>query len=170
MYAALPGHVDAVARTQEVADRVDIDLDSSAHHYPVFTPPEQKTDTLYLRELCVSGFDWRYGEDVTDEHRQRLDKELAVIEQMGYSSYFLIVWDFVRFAQDLQIPCQARGSACGSLVAFLLGLSPICPIKHDLMFERLLDPSRNEPPDIDIDFCRNGRQAVIDYCKQKLAL
>ena len=98
---------------------------------------------------------------------ERLDDELRIIEEMGYSSYFLIVWDFVRFAMEEDIPCQARGSACGSLVAFLLGLSNVCPLKYDLLFERFLDPSRNEPPDIDIDFCRDRRQLVIDYTKEK---
>ena len=91
----------------------------------------------------------------------------ASIEKMGYASYFLIVWDFVRFAAENEIPCQARGSACGSLVAYLLGLSNVCPLKYDLLFERFLDPSRTEPPDIDIDFCRDRRQLVIDYTKQK---
>jgi DNA polymerase III subunit alpha len=166
MYAAFPDHPDAVAVTQQIADRVDIDLDLSKRHFPVFTPPAGKTDAQYLRELCEERLPVRY-EEVTDVHRQRLDFELGVIEEMGYASYFLIVWDFVRFANEQQIPCQARGSACGSLVTYLLGLSNVCPIKFDLLFERFLDPSRTEPPDIDIDFCRDGRQAVIDYTKEK---
>ena len=92
-------------------------------------------------------------------HRERLEYELGVIEKMGYASYFLIVWDFVRFAAENGIPCQARGSACGAIVAYLLGLSNVCPLKYDLLFERFLDPSRTEPPDIDIDFCRDRRAA-----------
>ncbi|MCH7686128.1 MAG: DNA polymerase III subunit alpha [Planctomycetes bacterium] len=167
MYAAFPDHPDAVARTQEIAERVDIDLDLSSRHFPVFTPPENKTDTQYLRELCEEGMNWRYGDEMTEVHQERLDYELSVIEQMGYSSYFLIVWDFVRFALENEIPCQARGSACGSVVAYVLGLSNVCPLKYDLLFERFLDPSREEPPDIDIDFCRDGRQSVIDYTKKK---
>ncbi len=167
MYAAFPGHEDAVARSQEIADRVDIDLDLTTRHFPVFHPPENKTDSQYLRELCNERLAWRYGDEVGDEHRQRLEYELSVIEKMGYASYFLIVWDFVRFAAENGIPCQARGSACGAIVAYLLGLSNVCPIKYDLLFERFLDPSRSEPPDIDIDFCRDRRQMVIDYTKQR---
>ena len=167
MYAAFPGLEDAVARSQEIAERVNIELDLNARHFPVFAPPEGKSDTQYLRELCEERLAWRYGDEVTDLHRQRLDYELSVIEKMGYSSYFLIVWDFVRFANENKIPCQARGSACGAIVAYLLGLSNVCPLKYDLLFERFLDPSRTEPPDIDIDFCRDRRQLVIDYTKQK---
>jgi len=170
MYVAFPGFEDAVSRSQEIADRCDIQLDEKPRHYPVFSPPDQKTDTQYLRELCTSAIPTRY-EDADDELlktiHQRLEFELGVIEQMGYSSYFLIVWDFVRFAKAHDIPCGARGSAAGAIVAYLLGLSNVCPLKYDLLFERFLDPSRTEPPDIDIDFCRDGRQKVIDYTKEK---
>ncbi|MEX2287811.1 MAG: DNA polymerase III subunit alpha [Planctomycetaceae bacterium] len=167
MYAAFPDHADAVARTQEIADRVDIDLDLTVRHFPVFTPPAGKTDSQYLRELCEERLVPRYGDELSDVHRERLDCELSIIDRMGYSSYFLIVWDLVRFAEEQNIPCQARGSACGAIVAYLLGMSKVCPLKYDLLFERFLDPSRNEPPDIDIDFCRDRRQLVIDYTKQK---
>ena len=152
MYEAFPEHHEAVALSQQIADGVDIDLDFSTRHFPVFHTPDDKSDTVYLRELCEERLSWRYSDQVTPEVLERLDDELRIIEEMGYSSYFLIVWDFVRFAMEEDIPCQARGSACGSLVAFLLGLSNVCPLKYDLLFERFLDPSRNEPPDIDIDF------------------
>jgi DNA polymerase-3 subunit alpha len=168
MYAAFPGFEDAVARSQEIANRVDIQLDLKSRHYPVFQPPEGKRDIDYLRELCHDGMIYRYGEgNITDAHRERMKFELSVIEKMGYASYFLIVWDFVRFAVEEGIPCSARGSACGALVAYVLRLSHVCPLEYDLLFERFLDPSRTEPPDIDIDFCRDRRQAVIDYTKQK---
>ncbi len=168
MYAAFPQHADAVARSQEIANRVDINLDLKTRHFPVFNTPESKTDIDYLRELCEKGLVWRYGADgITTEHRERLALELGVIQKMGFASYFLIVWDFVRFAMEQGIPCSARGSACGAIVAYLLGLSHVCPLQYDLLFERFLDPSRTEPPDIDIDFCRDRRQAVIDYTKQK---
>lgn len=168
MYDAFPGFEDAVKRSQEIADRVDIDLDLKSRHYPVFQPPEGKRDIDYLRELCDEGLVFRYGADgVTDAHRERMNFELSVIEKMGYASYFLIVWDFVRFAVEQGIPCSARGSACGALVAYVLRLSHVCPLEYDLLFERFLDPSRTEPPDIDIDFCRDRRQEVIDYTKQK---
>lgn len=168
MYAAFPGFEDAVARSQEIANRVDIQLDLKTRHFPVFNTPDNKKDIDYLRELCEAGLEWRYGrENITQAHRDRLDFELGVILKMGYASYFLIVWDFVRFAMERGIPASARGSACGALVAYLLGLSHVCPIKYDLLFERFLDPSRTEPPDIDIDFCRDRRQEVIDYTKAK---
>ncbi|MAG92948.1 MAG: DNA polymerase III subunit alpha [Planctomycetaceae bacterium] len=167
MYAAFPDHADAVARSQEIADRIDIDLDLNAKHYPVFSPPRGLTDTEYLRELCSECMLARYGNEATQAHWDRLDMELKVIEKMGYSSYFLIVHDFVVFAEENHIPCQARGSACGAIVAFLLGFGNVCPLKYDLLFERFLDESRTEPPDIDIDFCRDRRQMVIDYTKAK---
>jgi len=167
MYNAFPHCPDAVGRSQEIADRCDIDLDLKARHYPVFQPPEGKTDVQYLRELCEKGLKWRYGDNPDKVYWDRLEIELGVIEKMGYSSYFLIVWDFARFAREKGIPCTARGSACGALVAYLLGLGDVCPIQYDLLFERFLDPSRSEAPDIDIDFCRDRRQWVIDYVKEK---
>lgn len=167
MYAAFPGFEDAVARTQEIADRVDIQLEKR-RFYPVFQCPDNLSDVAYLRKLCEEGLVWRYGADgITDDVRQRLERELGVIEKMGYSSYFLIVSDFVRFAMDRGIPASARGSACGAIVAYVLGISHVCPLKYDLLFERFLDENRTEPPDIDIDFCRDRRQDVIDYTKQK---
>ncbi len=166
MYNAFPGFEDAVARTQEVAERVDIQM-SDKKFYPVFQPPDGMTDTQYLRKLCEERLPLKYGDELSQAHWDRLNKELGVIEQMGYSSYFLIVWDFVVFAESEKIPCTARGSACGAIVAFLLGMSQVCPLKYDLLFERFLDPSRTEPPDIDIDFCRDRRQLVIDYTKKK---
>jgi DNA polymerase-3 subunit alpha len=165
MYEAFPGLEDTVARSQEIADRVDIQL-AERKLYPVFKPPENKTDIAYLRELCTQKMHERYRDEITDKHWERLDYELSVIEPKGYASYFLIVWDFVRFAKEKGIPCGARGSACGSIVAYLLGMSDVCPLKYDLLFERFLNPQRNEPPDIDIDFCRDRRQMVIDYTKE----
>ena len=167
MYEAFPGFEDAVARSQEIADRCDIQLDKDPKHYPVFEPPENKTDSQYLRELCEAAIPHRYSEGTPEGFQERLDYELSVIEKMGYSSYFLICWDFVRFAKENDIPCGARGSAAGAVVTYLLELSNVCPLKYDLLFERFLDPNRAEPPDIDIDFCRDGRQAVIDYTKEK---
>ena len=167
MYETFSSFPDAVARSQEIANRVDIDLDLNARHFPVFTPPAEKTDVQYLREICDKGLHWRYGETPDSVYTERLDHELNIIEQMGYSSYFLICWDFARFARANGIPCTARGSACGAIVSYLLGISDVCPIKYDLLFERFLDPSRSEAPDIDIDFCRDRRQMVIDYVKEK---
>ena len=155
-----------MARSQEIADRVDIQL-GDRKLYPVFRPPNQQTDTEYLKDLCHQRMHERYGDELTERHWKRLEYELSVIESKGYASYFLIVWDFVEFARRNGIPCGARGSACGAIVAYLLRLGDVCPLKYDLLFERFLDPSRTEPPDIDIDFCRDRRQMVIDYTKQK---
>lgn len=167
MYAAFPGYEEAVARTQEIANGVDIELDLKKRHFPVFAPPDAKTDVEYLRELCEKGLKWRYGDNPEKAVLDRLEYELGVITRMGFSSYFLIVWDFNRFARENGIPALARGSACGAIVAYLLGLSNVCPLKYDLLFERFLDPNRAEAPDIDIDFCRDRREKVLEYVKQK---
>lgn len=168
MYAAFPGLDDAVARSQEIANKVDIQLDLKTRHFPVFAPPPGRTDIEYLKELCEEGLIWRYGADgITNQHRERLKFELSVIGKMGFASYFLIVWDFARFARENGIPCLARGSACGAITAYCLGLSNVCPLQYDLLFERFLDPNRAEAPDIDIDFCRDRREMVINYVKQK---
>ncbi|MBT5017925.1 MAG: DNA polymerase III subunit alpha [Planctomicrobium sp.] len=167
MYEVFQGQESAVARSQEIADRVDIELDLTTRHYPVYSPPEGLTDVEYLREVCDASLIERYGVNPGQVYRDRLDFELGIIEKMGYSSYFLIVWDFAKFAIDEGIPCTARGSACGAIVAYLLGLSDVCPIKYDLLFERFLDPSRSEAPDIDIDFCRDRRELVMQFVKEK---
>lgn len=168
MYAAFPGMEEAVSRSQEIANKVEIQLDLKTRHFPVFLPPENKKDIDYLQELCEEGLIWRYGVDgITQAHRDRLKFELGVIGKMGFASYFLIVWDFARFATERKIPCLARGSACGAIVAYCLGLSNVCPLQYDLLFERFLDPNRVEAPDIDIDFCRDRRELVIEYVKQK---
>ncbi len=168
MYQAFDGkQAEAVRRSQEIADRVDIDWDLNVTHYPVFTPPDAKTDVQYLREICEARLIERYGVNPEKVYADRMNFELGVIEKMGYSSYFLIVWDFARFAIEQGIPCTARGSACGAIIAYLLGFSDVCPIKYDLLFERFLDPNRTEAPDIDIDFCRDRRELVIQYVKDK---
>ena len=167
MYEAFPNHAEAVSRSQEIANGVDIQLDLKTRHFPVFLPPENKTDIEYLKELCEEGLVWRYGDEVTQAHRDRLTFELGIIGKMGFSSYFLIVWDFARFAREKGIPCLARGSACGAITAYVLGLSNVCPLQYDLLFERFLDPNRAEAPDIDIDFCRDRRELVINYVKEK---
>ncbi len=165
MYETFTGLEHAVSMSQEIADRVDIEM-HDRKLYPVYRPPEGKKDIDFLRDLCNERMYERYADELTDAHWARLKYELSVIEDKGYASYFLIVWDFVEFARRNEIPCGARGSACGAIVAFLLRLGDVCPLKYDLLFERFLDPSRNEPPDIDIDFCRDRRQMVIDYTKE----
>jgi DNA polymerase-3 subunit alpha len=167
MYALFPGHEEAVQRSQEIADSVHIDIDFKKRHFPVFSPPQDKTPDDYLRELCEAGLVERYRCKPSQAARDRLNHELGIICRMGFASYFLIVWDFVRFAHEHGIPASARGSACGALVSYVLKLSHVDPLEYDLLFERFLDPNRAEAPDIDIDFCQNRREEVIAYVKQK---
>jgi DNA polymerase III alpha subunit len=167
MYDLFPGHEDAVKRSQEIADRVDIRLDFKKRHFPVFTPPEGKTPEQHLRELCAEGMRERYGDNPSQAVRDRLEHELGIICRMGFASYFLIVSDFVRFAVEEGIPCSARGSGCGAIVSYVLKLSHVDPLEYDLLFERFLDPNRSEAPDIDIDFCQDRREDVIAYVKRK---
>jgi DNA polymerase-3 subunit alpha len=167
MYRRFPEHADAVARSQEIADGVDIRLDFTKRHFPAFIPPEGRGPDEYLCELARAGLRQRYGDPPPKAAAERLEHELAVICRMGFASYFLIVWDFVRFARENGVPAAARGSACGTIVSYVLQLSHVCPIEYDLLFERFLDPNRNEAPDIDIDFCQDNRDKVIAYVKQK---
>jgi DNA polymerase-3 subunit alpha len=174
MYANFEGQEEAVGRSQEIADGCDLVLDFKARHFPVFTPPDKKEPEKYLRELCEIGLEERYGTRAPPEAqarlgaaRQRLEHELDVICRMEFASYFLITWDFVRFALSKGIPASARGSACGAIVSYVLKLSHVCPLEYDLLFERFLDPNRNEAPDIDIDFCQERREEVIAYVREK---
>ncbi|MBM4004136.1 MAG: DNA polymerase III subunit alpha [Planctomycetes bacterium] len=175
MYAAFPGMEDAVARSQQIADTVDIDLELGKRHFPSFKLPQAVTAEQFLRELCIKGLKERYAgdESMCPEGElapivlERLDRELSVINKLGFPNYFLIVWDFVRHAREQNIPATARGSGVGALVCYALYLSHVCPIRYDLLFERFLDESRREAPDIDIDFCKDRRGEVIRYVKDK---
>ena len=167
MYDLFPDHAAAVARSHEIASRVDINIDFKKRYFPVFKQPPHQTPDEYLRELCERGVRERYSEPIRQEVWDRLNHELGIIFRMGFSSYFLIVWDFVRFAREAGIPCMARGSGCGAVVSYALYLSHVDPLDYDLLFERFLDPNRSEAPDIDIDFCQDRRELVIQYVKQK---
>lgn len=175
MYAAFPGHEDAVARSQEIADTVDIQLELGRRHFPTFPIPKESTPEQFLYDLCIKGLQDRYKNvpemynngDLAQVVHDRLDRELGVINQLGFPNYFLIVWDFVRKSRELNIPTTARGSGVGALVSYALYLSHVCPIKYDLLFERFLDPSRLEAPDIDIDFCKERRSEIIRYVKDE---
>jgi DNA polymerase-3 subunit alpha len=167
MYALFPAHADAVRRSQEIADGCHTELDFKTRHFPAFAPPGGKKPEDYLRELCEEGLRLRYGDDPAPAARGRLEHELGVICRMGFASYFLVVSDFVRFAAGRGIPAGARGSACGALVSYVLGLSHVDPLEYDLLFERFLDPNRSEAPDIDIDFCQDRREEVIAYVRRK---
>jgi DNA polymerase-3 subunit alpha len=175
MYEAFAGFEDALKRTQEIADGIDLDLDLGQRHFPAFSPPEGQSSEDYLRALCLRGLAERYVEQpermaegkLSVEVLQRLDRELDVIGKLGFANYFLIVWDFVRYAREQGIPATARGSGVGSLVCYALYLSHVCPLQYDLLFERFLDENRLEAPDIDIDFCKDRRGEVIQYVKQR---
>jgi DNA polymerase-3 subunit alpha len=174
MYERFPGRAEAVKRSQEIADKCELRLDLKRRYFPAFTPPAGQTPEQYLRGLCEAGLVERYGPAAAPEAqarmpqaRQRLEHELGVICRMGFASYFLIVWDFVRFAASKRIPASARGSGCGAIVSYVLKLSHVCPLEYDLLFERFLDPNRPEAPDIDIDFCQDRREEVIAYVREK---
>jgi DNA polymerase-3 subunit alpha len=170
MYAAMPGQEEAVAASARIAKMVEPHYESlglGRRYFPSFSPPAGKTPEDYLRELCEAGLHERYGDQPGTEVLDRLDHELGIINRMGFASYFLIVWDFVRYAREQGIPALARGSACGAIVSYLLRLSSICPLKYDLLFERFLDPNRSEAPDIDIDLCQDRRYQVIEYVRNK---
>jgi DNA polymerase III subunit alpha len=163
---------EACDNTLKIAEMCDLELDFSERHAPVYTPPpDPKTGHApsaddYLRQLCEHGVIEKYGE-FTDALRQRLEQELKVIQSKGFSSYFLIVWDFCNFARHNGIPVGARGSGVGTLVGYVLGLCNVDPVRYDLLFERFMDPSRSEMPDIDIDICQEGRAKIIEYVRTK---
>jgi len=178
MYEALPGQEEALRRSQEIADRVELDLELGQRHFPVYVPPGGVTSEEFLRELCMRGLHERYKNDpercrdgqLSQAVMDRLQRELYVINKLGFPNYFLIVWDFVRFAREQGIPATARGSGVGSLVTYALYLSHVCPLKYDLLFERFLDENRREAPDIDIDFCQQRRGEVIQYVKDRYGM
>jgi DNA polymerase-3 subunit alpha len=167
MYQLFPDYPDAVRKSQEIADGVNIEIEFGKRHFPAFSPPARKSPEAYLKEVCEAGMRERYGPKPRPEVKARLEHELGIICRMGFASYFLIVWDFVRFARESGIPCSARGSGCGAVVSYVLYLSHVDPLEYDLLFERFLDPNRSEAPDIDIDFCQDRRELVIDYVRRK---
>jgi len=156
----------ACDNTVRIAQRCNVKLDFSKRHAPVYRPPTGKTADEYLRELCQAGLKKRYKK-ITKEITERLDRELEVIQGKGFSSYFLIVWDFVHYAKEKGIPANPRGSGVGTLAGYALEISHVDPLRYGLLFERFMDPERNEMPDIDIDICQNGRADVIDYVRGK---
>ncbi len=171
LFRELPEACDA---TLEIAERCNLSLrldSTSIDRYPLFNPPGGSDRNDYLRHLCEEGLIRRYGRDraLNDESlRARLDKELALLGEKNFTSYFLIVWDFINWAREQGIPVgPGRGSAAGSVVAYALGITDIDPIRFELVFERFLNPERVSPPDIDIDFCQTRRPEVIEYVRQK---
>jgi len=158
---------EALENTIRIAESCNVTLDFGTIHLPSFRVPEGLTEDEYLNRLCYKGARERYPE-ITGEIKQRLDYELETIKKMGYSSYFLIVWDFINFARQNGIMVgPGWGSAAGSLVAYCLYITNIDPLKYNLLFERFLNPERISMPDIDVDFCYERRQEVIDYVVRK---
>ena len=159
---------EAIENTHKISSRCHVEIEFGNYKLPHFDVPEGYTSESYLRELCEKGLRERYGEGA-DELKERLDYELDTIASMGFVDYFLIVWDFIKYAKDHDIPVgPGRGSAAGSLVAYSLNITDIIdPIRYSLLFERFLNPERVTMPDIDIDFCYERRQEVIDYVTSK---
>jgi len=160
---------EAVHNTLEVAERCQLEMDLESVYLPSFPVPGGGTAEDYLRELCREGFIERFGNpDPGPEYQARLQTELDVIIGKGFADYFLLVWDFIRYSRSQGIPVgPGRGSAAGSLVAYLIGITQLDPLPHQLLFERFLNPERTELPDIDTDFCVERRGEVIEYCRQK---
>src|SRR5437899_2239252 len=161
---------EAISNTLEIGERCHIDLEFGRSKYPEYPVPAGKTRKSYLRELCYEGLRERYGERATSDAEliKRLDYELDVLEKTGFVSYLLIVWDFIHFAKEKAIPVgPGRGSAAGSMVAYVLGITDIDPLQYGLLFERFLNPDRVSPPDIDVDFCEARRGEVLEYVRQK---
>lgn len=167
MRALFPYAPEAISNTQKIADRCHAEIEFGKTKLPNFPVPEGFTTYEYLKKLCYDGLTDRY-QDGAEELKARLEYELSVIQNMGYVEYFLIVWDYIRFAREQGIMVgPGRGSAAGSLVSYTIGITNIDPIRYGLIFERFLNPERVSMPDIDVDFCFERRQEVIDYVVEK---
>ncbi|MBI3601565.1 MAG: DNA polymerase III subunit alpha [Candidatus Omnitrophica bacterium] len=168
MKASFAWAPQAISNTLAIAEKCDLKLDFDQYHLPRYEVPPAKTAESYLRQLCEEGFRKRYPAGIAGDLRERLEHELKTIENMGFVSYFLVVWDFIKYAKSTGVPVgPGRGSAAGSLVSYLLGITDLDPIKYGLLFERFLNPGRRSMPDIDIDFCYERRGEVIDYVTKK---
>ena len=168
MEALFKEYPGALANTEKIAARCQVDFEFGKLQLPFYPIPAPfADDEAYLRHLCEERLESHYPE-VTQEVRERLEYELGIIHRMGYDSYFLIVWDFINHSRENGIAVgPGRGSAAGSIVAYILGITNLDPLKHDLLFERFLNPERVTMPDIDVDFCYIRRKEVIDYVKER---
>ncbi len=168
MASLFPYAPQAIENTHKIADRCNVEIEFGVTKLPHFDVPQGYDSWSYLNYLCFEGLKERYGENPQDSLVQRLNYELSVIKQMGYVDYFLIVWDFINYAKKNGISVgPGRGSAAGSIVAYTLYITELDPIKYNLIFERFLNPERVSMPDIDVDFCYERRQEVIDYVVEK---
>ncbi len=167
MEMLFPYAAQALENTHKIAKRCHVEIEFGVTKLPKYDVPDGYTSWEYLNKLCFEGLEERY-QPVTEELQERLTYELTTIKNMGYVDYFLIVWDFIKYARDNDIMVgPGRGSAAGSLVAYTLGITQLDPIRYDLLFERFLNPERVSMPDIDVDFCFERRQEVIDYVVRK---
>ncbi|MGQ0601327.1 MAG: DNA polymerase III subunit alpha [Anaerolineales bacterium] len=165
LFAEVPA---AINNTLLIAERCNVNLKTKGYHLPIFPVPEGETAESYLRHLCAKGLRRRYGTRAdSDDVKERLHYELRVINEMGFAAYFLIVWDLCRYALQNGIWYNARGSAAGSIVAYVLDITTVEPLAHGLIFERFLNPGRVSMPDIDLDFQDDLRYQLLDYCVQK---
>ena len=168
MERLFPYALQALENTQKIADRCSVEIEFGVTKLPKYDVPDGMTSWEYLQKLCWEGLEKRYGENPSQELKDRLTYELDTIRNMGYVDYFLIVWDFIRYAKDHGIAVgPGRGSAAGSIVSYCLEITTIDPIRYQLLFERFLNPERVSMPDIDVDFCFERRQEVIDYVVRK---
>ncbi|MGN0613998.1 MAG: DNA polymerase III subunit alpha, partial [Porcipelethomonas sp.] len=159
---------EAVRNTRLIADRCNVEMEFGVVKLPEFKIDGEGDNKAFFIRLCAEGLERRYGKDYPDNVKQRMDYEIDVISRMGYVDYYLIVWDFVKYAKDNGIPVgPGRGSGAGSICAYCIGITDIDPIKYNLLFERFLNPERVSMPDFDIDFCIEGRQKVIEYVVNK---
>jgi DNA polymerase-3 subunit alpha len=176
--AAFSHYPEALANTMKIAEMCNVEIDVGTYHFPEFKPQEGMELNEYFESMCKRGFQNKLGhikqayggftDELSKEYEKRLYYELDIIKKTGFASYFLIVSDFIRFAKAEGIPVgPGRGSAAGSLIAYCLGITNIDPIKYDLIFERFLNPERISMPDIDVDFCKKGRDRVIEYVTEK---
>lgn len=162
------GHPDAVANTAKIAERCNVEFEFGKIKLPRYEIKGVTDNSAYLRKMCEDGLKVRYGENPPQEYKDRLEYELDVIIKMGYTDYYLIVWDFVNYAKTHDIPVgPGRGSGAGSIAAYCIGITNIDSMKYNLLFERFLNPERVSMPDFDIDFCYEKRQQVIDYVVEK---
>ena len=168
MRSLFPDMPEAIDNTAKIAEMCNFDFEFGNTKLPYFETPNNMDHFEYFRKLCYKGLYKRYGDDVPDEYKERLEYELETVNKMGYTDYYLIVQDFVRFAKSKDIPVgPGRGSGAGSIAAYCIGITDLDPMKYDLIFERFLNPERVSMPDFDIDFCYERRQEVIDYVTEK---
>ncbi|MEG2833206.1 MAG: DNA polymerase III subunit alpha [Ruthenibacterium sp.] len=168
MYNLFSAWPEACENTNKIAEQCNFDFEFGVTKLPYFEAPSGQNNKDYFVDLCEAGLKKHYGDAITPELRARMDYEISVVDRMGYINYYLIVYDFIRYAKSVGIPVgPGRGSGAGSLAAYCMGITNVDPIKYNLLFERFLNPERVSMPDFDIDFCYERRQEVIDYVIQK---